>query len=246
MTVHKKLMQARVKLQGIELKKSGHNKFAGYHYIELGDFLPQIQTIFNEVGLCGVVSYDTDYAVLAITDVEDGTMIVIRSPMAEAALKGTHPIQNLGAVETYQRRYLWMTAMEIVEHDILDATTGNEAPAKPVAKPIPKEQQRTAAPAKTVSAEPPPKKMEGKPGPWQISVTTEPDGEFADWAKVVIEATQIALGTASSEADVNSIFRTNKVIYDRLKAEPGSSAYEALLEDFKEAKARLAAEEPAE
>ena len=246
MTVHKKLMQARVKLQGIELKKSGHNKFAGYHYFELGDFLPQIQTIFNEVGLCGVVSYDTDYAVLAITDVEDGTMIVIRSPMAEAALKGTHPIQNLGAVETYQRRYLWMTAMEIVEHDILDATTGNEAPAKPVAKPIPKDQQRTAAPAKAASAEPPPKKMEGKPGPWQISVTTEPDGEFADWAKVVIEATQIALGTESSEADVNSIFRTNKVIYDRLKAEPGSSAYEALLEDFKEAKARLAAEEPAE
>lgn len=246
MTVHKKLMQARVKLQGIELKKSGHNKFAGYQYFELGDFLPQIQTIFNEVGLCGVVSYDTDYAVLAITDVEDGTMIVIRSPMAEANLKGVHPIQNLGAVESYQRRYLWMTAMEIVEHDILNATTGNEAPAKPVAKPIPKEQQRTAAPAKAASAEPPPKKMEGKPGPWQISVTTEPDGEFADWAKVVIEATQLALGTATSEADVNSIFRTNKVIYDRLKAEPGSSAYEALLEDFKEAKARLAAEEPAE
>jgi hypothetical protein len=45
--------------------------------------------------------------------------------MAEANLKGTHPIQNLGAVETYQRRYLWMTAMEIVEHDALDATTGS-------------------------------------------------------------------------------------------------------------------------
>ena len=236
MSVHKKLMQARVKLQGIQLKKSGLNKFAGYQYFELGDFLPHIQTIFNEVGLCGVVSYDTDYAVLAITDVEDGTMIIIRSPMAEAQLKGTHPIQNLGAVETYQRRYLWMTAMEIVEHDILDATTGNEAPAKPVPKPIPKEQQRTA----------PPKKIEGKPGPWQISVTTEPEGEFKDWASVVIEATQIALGTATSEADVNSIFRTNKVIYDRLKSEPGSSAYEALLEDFKEAKARMAAEEPAE
>lgn len=246
MTVHKKLMQARVKLQGIQLKKSGLNKFAGYQYFELGDFLPHIQTIFHEVGLCGVVSYDTDYAVLAITDVEDGTMIIIRSPMAEAQLKGTHPIQNLGAVETYQRRYLWMTAMEIVEHDILDATTGNEAPAKPAPKPIPKEQQRTAPAAKPAAAEPPPKKMEGKPGPWQISVTTEPDGEFKDWASVVIEATQIALGTATSESDVNSIFRTNKVIYDRLKSEPGSSAYEALLEDFKEAKARLSQEEPAE
>lgn len=239
MTVHKKLMDARVRLQKIQLKKSGLNKFAGYSYFELGDFLPHIQTIFNDVGLCGVVSYDTDYAILAITDVEDGTMIVIRSPMAEAALKGAHPIQNLGAVESYQRRYLWMTAMEIVEHDILDATTGNEAPAKPAPKPIPKEQQRPKAEA----AEPPPKKMEGKPGPWQITVTSEPDGDFTQWASIVIEATQLALGTAQSEADVNSIFRTNKVIYDRLKSEPGSSAYEALLEGFKEAKARLSTEE---
>ncbi|MFW8746204.1 hypothetical protein, partial [Mesorhizobium japonicum] len=81
---------------------------------ELGDFLPTIQTIFNRIGLCGVVSYTKYYAELAITDVDDGTIITISSPMAEANLKGTHPIQNLGAVETYQRRYLWMTAMEIV------------------------------------------------------------------------------------------------------------------------------------
>ena len=34
-------------------------------------------------------------------------------------------MQNIGAVETYQRRYLWVTAMEIVEHDALDSTTGS-------------------------------------------------------------------------------------------------------------------------
>jgi hypothetical protein len=48
--------------------------------------------------------------------------------MAEANLKGCHPIQNLGAVETYTRRYLWVTAMEIVEHDALDSS----APIKEV------------------------------------------------------------------------------------------------------------------
>jgi hypothetical protein len=46
--------------------------------------------------------------------------------MKEANLKGCHAIQNLGAVETYTRRYLWVTALEIVEHDVLDATTGND------------------------------------------------------------------------------------------------------------------------
>lgn len=126
--VHKKLMQARIMLQNAPLKKSGHNKFAGYSYFELGDFIPTINQIFNEVGLCGVVSYDTEIASLTITDTDDGTNIVITSPMADANLKGCHPIQNLGAVETYTRRYLWVTAMEIVEHDALDSS----APLKEV------------------------------------------------------------------------------------------------------------------
>ena len=120
--VHKKLMAARIMLQNAPLKKSGHNKFAGYSYFELGDFIPTINQIFNEVGLCGVVSYDTEIASLTITDTDDNTSIVITSPMAEANLKGCHPIQNLGAVETYTRRYLWVSAMEIVEHDALDSS----------------------------------------------------------------------------------------------------------------------------
>jgi hypothetical protein len=121
-------MQARIMLQNAPLKKSGHNKFAGYSYFELGDFIPTINSIFNEVGLCGVVSYDSEIASLTITDTDDGTNIIITSPMAEANLKGCHPIQNLGAVETYTRRYLWVTAMEIVEHDALDSS----APIKEV------------------------------------------------------------------------------------------------------------------
>ena len=122
MGVHKKLMEARIALQSAPLKKSGHNKFAGYQYFELGDFLPQINEIFHRNGLCGVISYTKDYADLTITDVDDGTSISISSPMVEANLKGAHAIQNLGAVETYQRRYLWMKAMEIVEHDALDSS----------------------------------------------------------------------------------------------------------------------------
>lgn len=126
MSVLKKLMEARVTLQGESLKKSGHNKFAGYEYFELGDFLPTVQKIFKTLGLCGVVSYDKELAKLTITDVDDGTAVEITSPMGSAALKGCHEVQNIGAVETYQRRYLWVTAMEIVEHDALDSTTGSE------------------------------------------------------------------------------------------------------------------------
>jgi hypothetical protein len=132
MNLYTKLMQARLKLQNTSLTKSGHNKFAGYKYFELGDFLPTIQNIFNELGLCGVVSYTQDLATLTITDGTDS--IVITSPMGSAALKGCHEVQNIGAVETYQRRYLWVTAMEIVEHDVLDAVTGTDS-GTPVKKP---------------------------------------------------------------------------------------------------------------
>lgn len=122
--VYTKLMSARLMLQNTKLEKSGHNKFAGYKYFELGDFLPTVQNIFIELGLCGVVSYTQELATLTITDGTDS--IVITSPMGSAALKGCHEVQNIGAVETYQRRYLWVTAMEIVEHDVLDATTGTD------------------------------------------------------------------------------------------------------------------------
>jgi hypothetical protein len=121
-SVHKKLMEARMLLQHAPLKKSGHNKFAGYSYFELGDFLPTINSIFYKTGLCGVVSFGKELATLTITDSEDGSEITLTSPMAEANLKGCHPIQNLGAVETYTRRYLWVSAMEIVEHDALDSS----------------------------------------------------------------------------------------------------------------------------
>jgi len=121
MSVYKKLQAARIRLLETELKKSGHNKFAGYYYFELGDFLPAVNRIFADIGLCGVVSFGTELATLEIHDVDGGDPIRITSPMAEANLKGCHPIQNLGAVETYTRRYLWVSAMEIVEHDAIDA-----------------------------------------------------------------------------------------------------------------------------
>ena len=123
--VYRKLAVARQRLRDQALKKSGHNKFAGYNYFELGDFLHPTLNIFDHLGLIGVVSFTQEQAKLCIIDLEGGGEIVITSPFGSAALKGCHEVQNIGAVETYQRRYLWVTAMEIVEHDALDSTTGS-------------------------------------------------------------------------------------------------------------------------
>ena len=99
MSVHKKLMTARLKLQQRNLKKSGLNKFAGYSYFELGDFIPAVQEIFESLGLCGVISYGRDMAHLTITDYADKEEMVVSCPMSTANLKGCHEVQNLGAVQ---------------------------------------------------------------------------------------------------------------------------------------------------
>ena len=124
MSVYKKLAKARVELQKVEMRKSGANTYTNYRYFELGDFMPHINRIFDELGLCGYVSFYKEEAILQIVDVDapETNSIVITSPMADATLKGAHPIQNLGAAETYQRRYLWITALEIVEHDALSGS----------------------------------------------------------------------------------------------------------------------------
>jgi hypothetical protein len=100
-----------------------------------------------------------------------------------------------------------------------DGNTAKPEPKKPAAK-----------------ASPPPAKIEGKEGPWQLKVSIEPQGEFADWASIVMDATKLGLEQAATEADVMALFRNNKNIFDRMKAEPGSSAYDALMEEFKTAR----------
>jgi hypothetical protein len=233
MSVHKKLMAARVKLQSTEMKKSGLNKFAGYSYFELGDFIPHIQTIFNEIGLCGVVSFNTEYATLCITDVDDGTVIVIQSPMAEANLKGAHPIQNLGAVESYQRRYLWMTALEIVEHDIIDSAPPPEAKPAPKAEPKPEPKPAPKPVGK------PPAVVEGKDEKsWHLKVTADPGTDVASWAALVTDITKMGLAEATSEGDIMKLFTNNRIVFEKLKAEDEAS-YTALMLDFKNRKEEL-------
>ena len=212
MSVHKKLMQARVKLQSVDMKKSGLNKFAGYSYFELGDFIPHVQTIFNDLGLCGVVTFSTEYAQLCITDTDDGTVIVITSPMAAAELKGAHPIQNLGASLSYQRRYLWMAAMELTEHDPVDSAPPVEAP-KPVATQTPAPAAKPAQ--KPVKQRPdpiPPQHVE--PDRWTIYIEADDD---VSWVAKLLEVNELKISMAESAEDLKGLYQINRAVYDKLK-----------------------------
>jgi hypothetical protein len=130
MNVYQKLNAAREEFHRSKLKKSGTNKFAGYQYFELSDFIIPALEIFKKHGLTSVISFGKEVAQMDIVDNEKPEQrLTITSPMSTAALKGCHEVQNLGAVQTYLRRYLWVAALEIVEHDALDATTGRKGDA---------------------------------------------------------------------------------------------------------------------
>ena len=210
MSVYKKLQEARILLQNTKLSKSGKNKFAGYEYFELGDFLPQIQKICADVGLCGVLSFNNDMAYLTIHDTETDGFVTFTSPMSSAALKGCHDVQNLGAVQTYLRRYLWTDAFEIVEHDALDATTGG---VEPVKKPEPKPVQQP------VQVKATPKPITGQAGEWQIVAPGAPEGDVAEWLELIKTTSHMLLDLTQNEEDVMLIFKKNKVLFDTVKAE---------------------------
>ena len=144
MTLYKKLADVRCELQSTKMSKSGKNSFAGYDYFELSDFLPTINELCKKYGILPVVSFDKEQAMMIIYNAEKPEeQIIFTSPMADVNLKGCHAIQNVGAAETYSRRYLYMTAFEIVEHDALDSTQGKPE-NKPAAKNSPAKPQMKA------------------------------------------------------------------------------------------------------
>ena len=135
MNIYEKMQKAKETILEANLKKSGKNKFAGYTYYELADLLPTIIKVCNELKLFTKVNFTDEYATLEIVNIEKPDEVVVySSPMKELQLKGANAIQALGGVQTYQRRYLYMAAFDIIENDMFDATVHQE-PAKPKQEP---------------------------------------------------------------------------------------------------------------
>lgn len=132
MSIFEKLNQARLEFQSMGVKKSGKNSYAGYTYYELSDIIPAINKLAEKLKFCCVINFTNDLAKLDFCDLEKDERITFTSPMSEASLKGCHPVQNLGAVETYIKRYLYQNCFEIVEGDALDSTMNpaDENPTK--------------------------------------------------------------------------------------------------------------------
>ena len=131
-----KLESARVELASRNLKKTGFNKFGNFQYFQLSDFLNEAQKILSSYGLFTRHMMDTEgmKAYLIIYDAKpepsawtgEVPRIVFSMPLDDKILShaGTkQPLQDMGAIITYTRRYLYLSAMEIVEADEMEATS---------------------------------------------------------------------------------------------------------------------------
>jgi hypothetical protein len=225
MSVYKKLQEARVILHKTQLNKSGKNKFAGFSYFELADFIPQVTEIFNKLGLCGIVSFTAETAYLTVHETEGDGFVTFTSPLVMAENAKGQAIQSLGSTHTYFRRYLWLMCMEIIENDVIDAVDQVEPIKKVEPKPV------------QVKAEP--KKIVGEKGEWQIVAPAAPaDGEITAWLDLIKTSSHMLLDLCADEADVMQIFKKNKVLFDTVKGHD-AVFFKEMMGKFTETKNKL-------
>lgn len=137
-----------------------------------------------------------------------------------------HDPQGYGSALTYARRYSLQAACGIAPEDDDGNSATQAVQQKQAAPAAPK-----PAPAKA------PVKVEGKDTEWQLKIVAKPEGDHGEWSQLVIDATTLQIQQAKSEADVLSIFKTNRNIYDEVKA--GSpAAYDVLMDELKQARAK--------
>jgi hypothetical protein len=228
MSVYKKLQEARVILHKTQLNKSGKNKFAGFSYFELADFIPQVTEIFNKLGLCGIVSFTAETAYLTVHETEGDGFVTFTSPLVMAENAKGQAIQSLGSTHTYFRRYLWLMCMEIIENDVIDAVDQVEPIKKVEPKPV------------QVKAEP--KKIVGEKGEWQIVAPAAPaDGEITAWLDLIKTSSHMLLDLCADEADVMQIFKKNKVLFDTVKGHD-AVFFKEMMGKFTETKNKLTKE----
>ena len=73
-SLNESIIAIRVKLQETSLQKSGKNRFAGFEYFELADFLPTLNKLMLEEGINDCFYIDGTFAILTLIKGEEKQM----------------------------------------------------------------------------------------------------------------------------------------------------------------------------
>ena len=149
--LNESIIKIRVDLQNSKLKKSGKNKFAGFDYFELADFLPRLNELMLEEGINDNFRITKDLATLTLIKGEEKQEYTMPFVMFETPLTfkkdkngnyvkdrtgeyiqipSMQDIQYLGALNTYYKRYLYLNAFGITDGEIIDSMNNDELESK--------------------------------------------------------------------------------------------------------------------
>lgn len=145
--LNESIIKIRVDLQNSKLKKSGKNKFAGFDYFELADFLPRLNELMLQEGINDRFYIKDDYATLELQKGEEINTYTMPFVMFETPLTfkkdksgnfiknkdgdymqvpSMQDIQYLGALNTYYKRYLYLNAFGITDGEVIDSMDNNQ------------------------------------------------------------------------------------------------------------------------
>lgn len=129
--LYQKITDLKLELASIEIKKSGQNKHLGFRYHELGDFLGVIAELNKKHGIAELISVNGNTATLTLFNTDKPEEFhIVSVPYVQADMQPKNDsIQKLGATLTYLRRYLYVQAYAITEHDVIDALNLKDKPA---------------------------------------------------------------------------------------------------------------------
>lgn len=135
--LNESIIKIRVDLQNSKLKKSGKNKFAGFDYFELADFLPRLNELMLQESINDRFYIKDDYATLELQkgeEINSYTMpfVMFEVPMNKGGIPSMQKIQYLGALNTYYKRYLYLNAFGITDGEIIDSMDNSNLEKSPI------------------------------------------------------------------------------------------------------------------
>lgn len=141
------IINIRVELQKKKLEKTGKNKFAGFDYFELADFLPTLNELMLKEGINDIFSIENDLATLTLIKGEEKQsysmpFVLFETPLNQKGIKSMQDIQYLGALNTYYKRYLYLNAFGITDGDVIDAIDNSSLGKENTDSTITKEQKQ--------------------------------------------------------------------------------------------------------
>lgn len=144
-SLNESIISIRVELQNAKLKKSGKNKYAGFDYFELADFLPKLNELMLKEKVNDRFYIKDDYATLELqkgAEINVYTMpfVLFETPVnlkqnpntgEVREVKSMQDIQYLGALNTYYKRYLYLNAFGITDSDVINGMDNDDLESAP-------------------------------------------------------------------------------------------------------------------